>query len=205
MKRYLGVDLHKNCFTVCYLNRKGEYQLQTFRVSERGIAEFCATLGKTDEVAVESTGNTGYFVGQITPCVNRVRIVNPSQFKIIAQSVKKTDAHDALTLARYLAKGLIPEVRMRKKEERQLHSLIGTRDKFIKLRSALKNKLHNILNANGIVTPREMFSSEKGLASLVSLALDVQDRFEVRIIVDQIRSLNHAIEEINQEVSTRGQ
>jgi len=204
MKRYLGVDLHKRCFTVCYLRRKGEYQLQTFRVSVNGIAQFVRTLQKSDALAVESTGNTAYFVDQLTRYVQQVSVVNPSQFKIISQSVKKTDEHDAITLARYLQKGLIPEVRMRNKEERQLHSLIGTRDKFIKLRSALKNKLHNILNANGVVTKPEMFSSEKGLAALSSLELDPAYLFELGIIVDQIRSLNQAIEQMNQELSERG-
>lgn len=205
MKRYVGVDLHKSCFTVCYLSRKGEYRLQMFRVSAAGMALFQETLRKTDEVAVESTGNTHYFVGEISQKVKTVRVVNPRQFKVISQSVKKTDAQDAVTLARYLQKGLIPEVRMRHKEERQLHSLIGTRDKLTKLRSALKNKLHNILNANGIVTQRERFSSEKGLASILSLELDPADLFELRIIVDQIRSLNKSIVEINHEVSARGQ
>ncbi len=205
MKRYVGVDLHKSCFTVCYLTRKGASQLATFPVSRAGMVAFIQSLQKSDEVAVESTGNTNYFVGEIAGKVKVVRVVNPRQFKVIAQSVKKTDAQDALTLARYLQKGLIPEVRMRSKADTQLHSLIGTRDKFIKLRSALKNKLHNILNANGIVTQREMFSSEKGLESIASLALDDHDQFELRILVEQIRSLNQAIEKINQEVSARGQ
>jgi len=205
MKRYVGVDLHKSCFTVCYLSRKGASQLATFPVSSAGMVAFIQSLQKRDEVAVESTGNTNYFVGEIAGKVKVVRVVNPNQFKVITQSVKKTDAQDALTLARYLQKGLIPEVRQRSKPSRQLHSLIGTRDKFIKLRSTLKNKLHNILNANGIVTSRELFSSEKGLRSIAALELDAHDQFELGIIVEQIRSLNQTIEKINQEVSTRGQ
>jgi NADPH:quinone reductase-like Zn-dependent oxidoreductase len=40
-----------------------------------------------------------------------VAVVNPSQFKVISQSVKKTDKNDAELLALYLAKGLLPEVR----------------------------------------------------------------------------------------------
>ena len=52
-------------------------------------------------------------------------------------------------------------MRMKSKKEAQLSSLIGIRDKFVKLRTALKNKIHNILNANGIVTKREIFASEK--------------------------------------------
>lgn len=149
-------------------------------------------------------GNTKSGVREIDSLVKAVRIVNPTQFKVISQSIKKTDERDAVTIARYLSKGLIPEVRMRSKEESQVASLIGTRDKFVKLRSALKNKVHNILNANGIVTKREIFSSEKGLNSVLDLDLDSSYLFELGIIVDQIRNLNKSIDEINKEMSDRG-
>lgn len=204
MKRYLGVDLHKRSFTVCYLTRKEEPLLQTFPVSLVGFTAFGETLQKNDEVAVESTGTTDYFVRQIGTQVKRIRVVNPSQFKVIAQSVKKTDRQDAITLARYLQKGLIPEVRQRSKESQQLHRLLGTRDKFIQLRTTLKNKLHAILNANGMVTAREKFSSEKGLTSVLGLELDAQDQFEVEMMVEQIRSLNQTIAKIDAEVRDRG-
>jgi len=204
MKRFIGVDLHKNSFTVCYMQRKGECGLETFKVSPKDIEAFKKTLTKQDEIAVESTGNTGYFAREIKESVSKVRIINPIQFKIISESVKKTDEHDAVTIARYLSKGLIPEVRMRSKEEAKLASLIGTRDKFVKLRTTLKNKIHNILNASGVVTTKEMFSGDKGLNKVLSMNLDDADIFELRIIIDQIKSLNKAIDEINKELTDRG-
>jgi transposase len=204
MKRWIGVDLHKNQFTVCYLNKSGEQALEVFRVDVKGITAFKKTLKKSDEVAVESTGNTVYFVIQIKECIKAVRIINPAQFKIISNSVKKTDEHDALTIARYLSKGLIPEVRMRTKEESQVASLIGTRNKFVQLRSSLKNKIHNILNANGIVTKREVFGSDKGLDKVLGLDIDASYQFELKVIVDQIRSLNKSIDDIDKELTDRG-
>ena len=46
--------------------------------------------------------------------------VNPSQFQVITHSVKKTDPNDARNLALYLAKGLVPEVRMKEKTQAQV-------------------------------------------------------------------------------------
>lgn len=204
MRQWVGVDLHKNQFTVCYLNKSGENNLQVFKVDIKGIEAFKKTLAKNDEVAVESTGNTAYFVRQIENRVKVVRIINPMQFKIISSSVKKTDEHDAITIARYLSKGLIPEVRMRSKEESQIASLISTRDRLVKLRTVLKNKIHNILNANGIVTKREVFGSDKGLEKVLSMDLDDSYQFELKIIVEQIRSLNKSIVEIGEELAQRG-
>lgn len=204
MKRCIGVDLHKNRFTVCYLSRGGEYNLEEFTVSAKGIEAFKDRLSKADEVAVESTGNAAYFVRQIEETVAQVKVINPLQFKIISSSVKKTDEHDAITIARYLSKGLIPEVRMRGKEEAQIASLISTRDRMVKLRTALKNKIHNILNANGIVTKREVLGSKKGLEEVLSYDIEAAYLFELRVIVEQIRSLNKSIDEINSELTSRG-
>lgn len=186
------------------MDEDGERKLQTFRVDQKSIKQFKSTLIRNDELAVESTGNTGYFTRELEGLVKKVRIINPRQFKIIAMSVKKTDEHDAVTIARYLSKGLIPEVRMRSKQDAQIASLIGTRDKFVKLRSALKNKIHNILNANGIVTTREIFSSDKGLDGVLKQGVDSACMFELKIIVNEIRNLNKSIDEISKELSDRG-
>jgi transposase len=43
-------------------------------------------------------------------------VVNTNQFKVIRQSVKKTDPHDARARALYLSKNMLPEVRMKDKE-----------------------------------------------------------------------------------------
>ena len=205
MGRAVGVDLHKNSLTVCFYESDAAYTFKTYPVSRSGLTAFRKQLQTEDEVAVESTGNTAFFVREIAGQVKRVRIVNPVQFKVIANSVKKTDTIDALTIARFLSRDLIPEVRMRSKEESQRTSLIGTRDKFVKLRTALKNKLHNILNANGIVSKLEMFSSEKGLEKVLGVPLEPSYRFEVTLLVTEVRHLNEAIKQLDEELKRQGQ
>lgn len=205
MGRSIGVDLHKSSFTVCFYKNESSQESKMYKVSTKGLGDFKKQLKRDDEVAVESTGNTAYFVREIDEKVKRVRIVNPIQFKVIANSVKKTDKIDALTIATFLSKDLIPEVRMRSKEESQTSSLIGTRDKLVKLRTSLKNKIHNILNANGIVSKPEMFSSEKGLEKILKVALEDSYRFEIELLVGEIRHLNGSIEKISEEIKGRGQ
>ena len=56
--------MHKNRFTVCYLQKTGVYQIKEYEI-KKGLEEFKKTLKKEDEVAVESTGNTAYFVKEI--------------------------------------------------------------------------------------------------------------------------------------------
>lgn len=202
--RHIGVDLHKNSFTACWLNEVGERKVKTYKMSCVGMKSFKSALDKEDEVGVEATGNAGHFARHLEGLVKKVSVINPHQFKVISMSVKKTDEEDAVTIARYMSKGLIPEVRLRSKEESMISSLIGTRDKLVKLRSALKNKIHNILNANGIVTNREIFSSDKGLEGVLSMELEDLYKFEIKVLVEQIRGLNKSIDEINEELKEKG-
>ena len=95
--RSIGVDLHSNSLTACYLNEDKSEQLKTQSLKE--LQTFKESLLADDEVAVEATSNVRWFVEQIRPLVSRVVIVNPSQFEVIRKSVKKTDRHDARALA----------------------------------------------------------------------------------------------------------
>lgn len=67
----------------------------------------------------------------------------------------------------------------------------------------VKNKIHNIFNANGIVIKKEIFSSDKSLEKVLGSDLDQASLFELRIVVTEIRNLNKAIDEI--EFKGRGE
>lgn len=202
MGRYIGIDLHRNCFTSCMLAENGRNYLRTWRLDD--LDSFCAKLRKSDEVAVEVTGNTRLFHEAVAPRVSRVAVVNPYQFKVISDSVNKTDDNDARRLALFLSKGLLPEVRMTNKEHAQVKSLTQSRDKLVKLRTALKNKINNICSAHGINLKKEYLSSEKGLDTILEIPFDPMVKIEIRVLVDQIRSLNKSIKELEEAIKDSG-
>jgi transposase len=181
-KRYIGIDLHRNCFTACLRLENGREYLKEWKLED--IDKFVAKLRPTDQVAVEVTGNTRLFHDQVAPHVERIVAVNPSQFKVITHSVKKTDPNDARNLALYLAKDLLPEVRMKNKTQAQIASLTQTRDTMVKLRTALKNKVNNICSAQGVNLNRESLSSEKGLKTVLEMQFDLLVNLELKIIIE---------------------
>jgi transposase len=201
-KRYIGIDLHRNRFTCCIRLENERTYLTDWELEDLG--KFVKKLRPTDEVAVEITGNTRLFFDAVAEHVARVVVVNTNQFRVIRQSVKKTDPHDARTLALYLSKNMLPEVRMKDKEHGQLASLTQTRDTLVKLRTALKNKINNILSARGLNLPKEALSSEKKLAEVLELPFDEIVRIELRVIVEQIRSLNKSIAELEKTIGEEG-
>ena len=203
MARYFGVDLHRNCFTVCMIGENGRNYIYEYQLEQ--IDQFLRKVRPNDEIAVEVTGNTRLFYDAVAKHASRVVVVNPSKFKVISQSVKKTDTNDAKTLALFLSKDMLPEVRMKDKLHAQISSLTQTRDKFVKHRTALKNKVNNILSAHGINQKKEALSSEKGLKNVLGMMFDPIVDIELRVIVEQIRSLNQSIAELEKTIKSEGE
>jgi len=202
MSRYLGVDLHRNCFTVCTQLETGRQYLATLKLE--ALPKFVSRLRPDDEVAVEVTGNTRLFWDAVAPHVARVVVVNPSQFHVIRKSVKKTDEHDARALALFLSKDMLPEVRMKDPEHAEMASLAQTRDTLVKSRTALKNKVNNLLSARGINLAKESLASEKGLKEVLGMYFGSTVDVELQVLVDQIRSLNQSIAKIEKAIAEQG-
>jgi len=144
------------------------------------------------------------FVERIRPRAKKVIVVDPNQFQVIRKSVKKTDKHDAKTLALFLSKGMLPEARMKTKENAQLHSLATTRDKLVKQRTALVNKIHNVLNSYGLKWAKETLTTEKGLKSIMAFDWDTIVRVELEVLADQIRSLTKSIKRLDADIIEHG-
>lgn len=203
MARYLGVDLHRNNFTVCTIAENGRRYFREYDM--HSLNYFASRLRSTDRVAVEVSTTTRLFYDAVAPHVEHVAVVNSSQFDVIRKSVKKTDRNDAETLALFLSKGLLPEVRMKDKLHAELASLTQTRDTLVKQRTALKNKINNIMAARGLSPRREQLSSEKGLRAVEALPLGPVVLVEVRALVAQIRSFNQTISELEKTIKTEGE
>jgi transposase len=201
-KRYIGIDLHRRKFTCCVRLESGGNSLSEWSLER--LPQFVKKLRPTDEVAVEVTGNTRLFHEAVAPHVARVVVVDPNQFRVISHSVKKTDPNEARNLALYLAKGLLPEVRMKEKPQAEVASLTQTRDRLVKLRTALKNKVNNLLSARGIELEKEDLSSEKGLCRVLEQPLEGLAQVEREILVEQIRSLNGSIARLERVIEEAG-
>lgn len=201
--RSIGVDLHSNQLTVCYLTQKGKEQLATFALS--CLAEFLKSLRPTDQVAVEATGNTRFFVEQVKGHVAQVVVVNPSQFEVIRKSVKKCDREDARALAQFLSKEMLPEARMKTDAAAEINSLAQTRDRLVKLRTTLVNKLHALCRSRGRASSKSQFLSQKGLRAVLEEEWSETTRIEVEVIVQQITSLNEGIKQLDEQLAASGE
>ena len=198
MGRSIGVDLHRNNFVTATRAENGRTYLRTWKMED--IGRFADQLRPDDRVAVEMTTNTRLFYDAVHPAVAEVQVVNTAQFKVITRSVKKTDHHDAATLALYLEKDMLPTVRLKEVEQGQLAGLVSTRDTLVKQRTTLKNKINNRFAMYGRSIKREQLSSEKGLAAVEAEPFDALVKIEIGVLVAQIRALNASIRDLDKTI-----
>jgi transposase len=195
--RCLGVDLHHDSFLVC-IREDGQQQFKRWKVED--IEEFGASLWHHDRLAVEATGNTRWFCQAIGERVQRLVVVNPHQFRLISQSVKKTDRRDAALLAEYLEKDLLPEVKPKTLQESEMAQLVSGRNQLVKIRTMLKNQLHGLLRSYGLRVSKQGMSSNKQRRQLATLELPTLADVQRRVLLEQIASVGSAILELERQI-----
>jgi len=199
---FIGVDLHTNSFTICRIQADGPEGFETFQLSQADIDRFCLSLDGDDELAVEATGNSAWFCGEVRACVGRIVVVNPRQFQVIRKSVNKTDRNDARALAFFLSKDMLPETRLKTVAEAELASLVQPRDTFVKQRTMLLNRIHALLNRHGIKLKKEGLASRKRLEGLDLSRFTPLERLELAALRDQALSLTGALTRLDKAIET---
>lgn len=168
MKMSTGVDLHKTQFTVDFLSEdRANDKAATYLTNDKGYDSFLEKvrkfrkLGYEVSVAVEATGNARYFRNKLLTANIPVKVVNTSKFKVINQSVKKTDKHDARTLAEFLEKDMLPESVLCSQDSENIRRIIKTRSILVKSLVSLKNQIHGLLLSYGVETKIGQLQSKR--------------------------------------------
>ena len=203
--RYIGVDLHKTNFVVCFLNADDTARTETFALTTAGLARFTRQLDHEDEVAVEATQNIYHFYDQVKRYVSRITVVDTYRFQVIARSKKKTDKADAAALARFLKLGWLPEVTVPSEQTRALRQLLEARETLVSTRTKLKNMGHAAFSRNGVALTRAAFASRVSHARLLEREeLPTHDMAILRACLRQIEALDEEIGALEAEIIARG-
>lgn len=206
MKRiYAGIDLHKKKFQVCFYDH-GEQtkQFHEYLFNEKGIASFLSRVhdyqdrGYHVSVAVEMLTGSYYFYDALIGKVDEITVVNTNQFKVIAQSTKKTDRHDSELLAEYYARDLLPTIYIPSPTIRELRSLTSLRRQVVKEKSKCKNEIHALLLSCGEKIPTRCLSTRKHLEALKTLQLSsTVYRHMLDLLIDKLAHIEREIAEIH--------
>jgi len=167
---YVGVDYHKNSFTVAYLNGlTGILSSKKYKTEEigsfKGHLNDFRKKGYRVKVAVETLTGVMFFTEEIRGCVDELVYVNTNKFKNILKGVNnaKNDRIDAETIAIYYEIGLLPTVYVPTKKEKELRMKLKERDSYVDTRKGIMNRLHSILLEYGIKAKKRELVTKKGI------------------------------------------
>jgi transposase len=206
MKIFIGVDLHKTQFTVCVWRGKKAGEFEQYPTTDEGYAAFLKRVkvwqksGKEVFVGVESTGNTRFFKKRMEAAGIRVTVINTLKFKVVNESVKKTDRHDAATIAEFLAKDMLPESKLCSEKSEQMRRLLHVRTSLVRQIVLVKNQIHSLLVAIGIEDTKASLQSKRGRQRVLDTLKQAGSELVVQPLFDIIEGIAGHVNKIEDEL-----
>lgn len=202
---YIGVDLHKTQFTVCIRNN-GREDFAKYSTTPAGYEAFTARLlafNDTISIGVESTGNTRYFKNRMEETGAEVIAINTLKFKVVNESVKKTDKHDAATIAEFLEKDMLPESWLCSQASEELRRLLNARTTLVRSRVVIKNQIHAMLVSLGMEDKKASLQSKRGRQHVLDALHDSPvgaHGLVAQSLCDTIDQLDESVKRIEDEL-----
>lgn len=204
----LGIDCHKKYSQVAVLNAQGKFLMDAkLANTKEQFSQLLKELDEPCEAVIEAGYTWGTMYDLLSEMGVEVTVAHALKVKAIASAKIKTDKIDARVLAELLKAHLIPEVYVPSKDIRQQKDILRQRCWLLKFRTALKNRIHQLLARNHIENPgfSDLFGvgGKKFLRSLSlagpDQALLHQDLELFDFINEQIKQTNRWVEESLQD------
>ena len=140
MERFVGIDLHKNTFSVCVLNSEGSVESEsTHRISPASLDAFRCGLTGSDTVCFEVSTSAWEMYDLLCDRVGRVVVANPMKTRLLCGGDPKTDKLDARRLARLTQDKHIAEVWVPDRETREMREMVRFRQQLTNIKTRMGN------------------------------------------------------------------
>ena len=142
-----GADIHKQFLLATILSNSGQKIQDRFDMNFEGLTSFRKWLldHGCQKLAVESTANYWQPIYLIVGKDVEFVLANAYQIKHIPG--RKTDVLDSEWIAELCLKDLIAPSRIFSEDERDLRAVTRTRENYVKMRSQIKNRIHQELES----------------------------------------------------------
>ena len=203
----VGIDLHKTQFTVCVRTKDGD-RFGWYPTTENGYEAFLKQAavwqkaGKVVRVGVESTGNTRYFKHRMEAAGIEVTTINCMKLKVLNESVKKTDKHDASTIAEFLEANMLPKSQLCSQASEQLRRLLKARTTLVRAEVVIKNQIHALLTAEGMEDTKASLQSKKGRKRVLDALNQCKNGLVAQPLFETIDQLEENIKRLEQQLRT---
>ena len=201
----VGIDLHKTQFTTCARVGGGEI-FNVYPTTKEGYQGFLAAAARWREsgedvrAAVESMGNTRYFKNRLEEAGIGVTVINPLKMKVISESVKKTDKHDAATIAEFLEADMLPQSRLCSRESEKLRRLLRVRKGLVSGEVSVKNQIHAMLTAEGMEDAKGSLQSKRGRKQVLDALNQCENELEAQTLFDILERQEESVKMVEKQL-----
>ncbi|MGH3468256.1 MAG: IS110 family transposase [Thermocrispum sp.] len=151
--RSIGLDVHRD-FCEVAIAEGGEVRSPgRIEMTPEALELFAASLARTDQVALEVSGNAWEVARIIRPHVAKLVVVSPADTGIRSARAK-TDRLDARALAKLLAAGSLDSVWVPDDRTRAMRRRLQRRRQLLVVRTKAKNEIHAALMRRLITKPK---------------------------------------------------
>jgi transposase len=151
---YIGIDLHKAFFQACAVDAEGRRQWEArWPTSGEGIAALVTRCGDDSRLVIEASGATWSFADRLIGPGRHVQVIDARKTRLRAGYAAKTDRLDARRLADAARRDSVVGVYYPPPAIRQLRELCRYRATLVRMRSALKQRIHALLVRQGVTPP----------------------------------------------------
>jgi len=178
--KYVGIDVHKKMCQAAILGEDGELLEETgFMNTPSDIERFARKLkdlGGEVRAVLESTGNLWIQIhDRLEAHGVPVALSSPANSRLISDSRMKTDKTDARALARLHRAGVLSTCYVPGAPERSRRELLRHRLRLVKNRTAVRNRVHSLLDKHGLRVPYKTRFSKKAVRWMKELRLGLID------------------------------
>lgn len=208
--KFIGIDLHINCFTCCFLDLEDGKRVQTFKITSEGLEAFYSLLDLETYCLVEATMNTFSFAALFEDKVKEVIVANTFTLKQISFTNKKTDKVDAEKLARILKVQVISgeeqvnRVTIPPKQIQDLRALFATYRLLRKQVVCIKNRIHSLLKQNLYPYTKEYIFGKKSRKIIRKISTDDVLNFQLNLLFDELDNIEDTIEKLKLKIKLEG-
>jgi len=198
---YIGIDQHKSFSQVAVLDSSGQVvkQKKLYHDSPELFRKFFTPY--SDGIAVlEANRNWDWLYDLIESEVKEVKMSHPLRTRLIAEAKVKTDKVDARVLANLVRLDYLPEAYTPPRSIRESRGLFRFRVHIVRTRTRLKNRIHALLDRQGI---RHSFSDlfgKKGRQFLDQLSMRPCYDFELTSSLFLLDAISGELQKAQKEI-----
>ena len=161
---YVGMDVHKKTTTFCALDDEGKAVKRGTVISDESGWLKIVNHWPIDHISITlETGTMTWWVVDVLRGVGiEPVVIDARQFKLISESKKKSDRHDARALADGIRCGLAQRIAVNvpRKKARRARSLMQTRHQVLKQRTMTVNAVKAMLRSVGVAMKQGQWPKE---------------------------------------------